>query len=139
MASKVKINTVQTARSVAPAFVSSRGRGRPIADLVREFEKTDPELVREKGLSGAALQAADLIRAMRKAAKLSQAGLAESIGVSQSRISEIEAGLGTQGPTWDVMSRIASACGMRLVLENQRAEYFAEETAVAMGDAPLYR
>jgi transcriptional regulator with XRE-family HTH domain len=51
---------------------------------------------------------------MRKAAGLSQSELAERIGVKQSRISEIESGVGTQGPTWEVMERIAAAFGQNL-------------------------
>jgi|SRR5262249_27435704 len=113
MAKKVEIETVERLRDVAPAEVSSKGRGRPIADLVEKLENSG-DLDSTAGLSSAALRAGDLIRTMRKTAGLSQSELAARMGVKQSRVSEIEAGLGAQGPTWDVMERVASACGRDL-------------------------
>lgn len=116
--SRVKFETVAAPRSVAPAQVSSEGRGRPVADLVEYFERVDSKFGERYGVSSAALRAGDLIRTMRKAAGLSQAELAKrmSATVTQARISELEAGIGRQGPTWDVMERIATACGKRLGL-----------------------
>lgn len=113
MANKLEIDTVVGQRDVAPARVSSKGRGRPIADLVEKLEKSG-KLVSTEGLSSAALRAGDLVRTMRRSAGLSQSELAAMMGVKQSRVSEIEAGLGSQGPTWDVMERVASACGRGL-------------------------
>jgi len=98
----------------APATVNSKDRGRPIADLVERIEHSNPKLAASKGLSSAALRAGDLVRTMRKEARLSQTQLADNLGVKQSRISEIEAGVGTQGPTLDLMERIAKACGKTL-------------------------
>lgn len=60
---------------------------------------------------GAALRAGNLVRQMRHEAGLSQRALGKALGVSQARISEIEAGTGAQGPTWMLMERIAEACG----------------------------
>jgi transcriptional regulator with XRE-family HTH domain len=116
MSSTVKFGTVDKLRSVVPAPVSSEGRGRPVADLVEHFEGEDPKFEQKYGLSSAALRAGDIIRTMRKAAGLSQAELAKrmSATVTQARISELEAGVGSQGPTWDVMERIAVACGRHL-------------------------
>jgi transcriptional regulator with XRE-family HTH domain len=94
--------------------VGSKGRGRPIADFVERLEQTHPGFPSKGDLSGAALRAGDLVRSMRKEAGLSQTDLADRMGVKQSRISEIEAGLGSQGPTWDVMERAATACGQSL-------------------------
>lgn len=138
MAVKVKVRSLPNARGVTPAFASSGERGRPVADLVRKLEKINPKLMRGKGLSSAAFEAADLVRNMRKAAGLSQVELARNIGVSQSRISEIEAGSGTQGPTWDVMSRIAHACGMYLVprISERKLEVYEEQ---ASSEMILYR
>ena len=100
-----------------PSAPSSGDRGRPIADLIEEFEAQDPAGVAEANISSAALRAADAIRAMRLEASLSQSELAARIGVKPSRISELEAGVGRQGPTWSVMERIASACGKSIVFE----------------------
>ena len=59
----------EEARSATPrATVSSKGRGRSVADLIEHFEKVAPEAVQKKGLSSAAFRAGELIRAMRKGA-----------------------------------------------------------------------
>jgi transcriptional regulator with XRE-family HTH domain len=110
MTEKIEIETAHKDRKVSPASVSSKARGRPVADLVERFERAGAKF---KDLSSAALRAGDLIRTMRKAAGISQAELADKMGVTQSRISEIEAGMGSQGPTWNVMERAAAACGKR--------------------------
>ena len=139
MATRVKFETVDTLRSVATAPVSSKGRGRPVADLVEYFEKADSNFGRKYGLSSAALRAGDIIRTMRKAAGLSQADLAQrmSATVTQARISELEAGTGSQGPTWDVMERIAAACGVRLIPNfSARGEDSALASKVEAGFPP---
>jgi HSP20 family protein len=116
MTNKMKVETTEKVRQVSPARVNSKARGRPIADLVEKFEGTGSL----KSLSSAALRAGDFIRTMRKAGGMSQAELANKIGVSQSRISEIEAGMGSQGPTWDVMERIATAFGKRWQIADEQ-------------------
>lgn len=63
---------------------------------------------------GAALRAGNLVRQIRKEAGLSQRALGKALGISQARISEIEAGAGAQGPTWALMERILAACGRTL-------------------------
>ena len=55
-----------------------------------------------------------LVRTIRREAGLSQRSLASAIGVSQARVSEIEAGLGKHGPSWEVMERIAAVCGREI-------------------------
>jgi transcriptional regulator with XRE-family HTH domain len=65
---------------------------------------------------GAALRAGALVRGMRKAIGYSQKDLAARLDISQARVSEIEAGVGPQGPTWALMERIAAACGRELGL-----------------------
>ncbi len=125
MSGRATYRTVEQAPSAAPRKAGGKGRGRPIADLIEYFEKVDPEGVKAAGLSSAALRAGDLIRKMRKEAGLSQAELAQKLtalnpgaSMSQARVSELEAGGGSQGPTWLVMEKIAEACGKRLgVLE----------------------
>jgi DNA-binding XRE family transcriptional regulator len=112
--SKLEIERSANRRDVRPAKVSSKGRGRPLSELVEKIERAAPDLAREKKLSSAAMRAGVLIRTMRKDAHLSQSELADKLGFSQARISEIEAGVGTQGPTWDLMERISAACGKTL-------------------------
>jgi ribosome-binding protein aMBF1 (putative translation factor) len=67
------------------------------------------------------LEGGRLVRRMREAADrgrgISQQELARRLGVSQARISTIERGNGHQGPTYELLKRIARAC--RLVLSAQ--------------------
>jgi ribosome-binding protein aMBF1 (putative translation factor) len=77
--------------------------------LIREIER-DEARSGEQTVSSAAFRAAAMIRTMRQAKKLSQKELAARLGVKQSRISELEAGMGSQGPTWDLIERVADAC-----------------------------
>lgn len=114
--SELSIRRSPRRRLVKPATVTSKGRGRPLSMLVEKLERSSPDLTREKKLSSAAMRAGALIRKMRKDAHLSQTELAGRLGLSQARVSEIEAGVGTQGPTWDVMERISAACGKILVV-----------------------
>jgi ribosome-binding protein aMBF1 (putative translation factor) len=128
MTKNVEVETTEKRRQVSPARVSSKARGRPIADLVEKFERAGSKL---ESLSSAALRAGDLVRTMRKDAGLSQAELANRMGVTQSRISEIEAGVGSQGPTWDVMERVMAACGMHVQFgPKQIFDVQVEESAV---------
>jgi transcriptional regulator with XRE-family HTH domain len=113
---KVTVETTEYERPAATSAASSKDRGRPLADLLEEFEASHPEEVAASGLSSAAMRAGDLIRSMRKAAGLSQSQLAREIGVAQSRVSEIESGSGTQGPTWDLIERVTAACGKSIML-----------------------
>ena len=64
------------------------------------------------------LEGGSLARRMREAADggrgVSQQELARRLGVSQARISAIERGSGPQGPTYELLKRIARACGVVL-------------------------
>ncbi|WP_035686569.1 helix-turn-helix transcriptional regulator [Bradyrhizobium sp. Cp5.3] len=111
---KLKVEKSQERRPRAVAEVSSKRGGRSLADLVERIERADANLAAEKKLSSAAMRAGEFVRAMRKDAGLSQSQLADKLGVSQARISEIESGVGIQGPTWDLMERISVACGKTL-------------------------
>lgn len=113
--------SARRARAETPALKSG-SRGRPLADLIEEFETQAPARVAEANVSGAALRAAHAIRSMRLEASLSQSELASKIGVKPSRISELEAGVGRQGPTWDVMERITTACGKDIAFLRHAAE-----------------
>jgi transcriptional regulator with XRE-family HTH domain len=93
---------------------AGRRRGRPLSDVAAALERRSPEDMRAAGLSSAAMRAGELIRGMRVTAGLSQAQLAARIGVGQPRIAELEVGAGRHGPSWDVMERIAAACGREL-------------------------
>lgn len=52
-----------------------------------------------------------MIHKIRKAKKLSQAGLAKKLGVSQARVAQIESGIGTAKITFDVLFNMLIALG----------------------------
>ena len=64
----------------------------------------------------AVLYAGSMVRRMREHAGLSQKQLAERIGTSQPHISDIERGIGLQGPTYLMLARAARACELGLTL-----------------------
>jgi DNA-binding XRE family transcriptional regulator len=64
----------------------------------------------------ASRNASDLIKRMRAIRGLSQSQLAKRMGIAPSRIVELEAGNGPQGPTVDMLARIATACEVTLSL-----------------------
>jgi DNA-binding XRE family transcriptional regulator len=84
--------------------------------LIEAIETDDQVTLRPLTVSSAAFRAAAIVRTMRRASNLSQQELAERLGLSQARISEIEAGVGAQGPTWDLMERIADACDSKILI-----------------------
>jgi DNA-binding XRE family transcriptional regulator len=94
--------------------LSSGDRGAPISGLFPRAEKKNPGIEERVGLSSAALRAGELVRGMRKANGWTQTQLADMLGWDQVRISNIERGEGTRGPTFDVLTKIAEACGFDL-------------------------
>ena len=97
---------------VQPQVVGNLNKAVPLTELIAEIESGEGE----RDFSSASFRAATLVRSMRKDAAFSQRDLATRIGVTQARISEIEAGLGKHGPSWDVMERIAAVCGREIGL-----------------------
>jgi predicted XRE-type DNA-binding protein len=53
----------------------------------------------------------DMIVKIRKAKKMPQAVLAKKLGVSQSRVAQIESGIGTSKVTFDVLFHILTSLG----------------------------
>lgn len=93
----------------APGARGRADRHGPLRQTLAAIDVEDPDF-------SAGLRIAALVREMRKGAKLSQSALGRQIGVSQARISELEAGLGRQGPSFLLMERIAAACGRGFAL-----------------------
>jgi ribosome-binding protein aMBF1 (putative translation factor) len=89
---------------------------------IEEFER---ELATIPGMSQliveerANLCAAEFIRHSREVADLSQAELAEEIGITQARVSQLERAESPEGPSIAMLARVAKACGrnLRLTLE----------------------
>jgi len=75
-----------------------------------------PDIVGKVRAREAIHMAGQLVRRMREKAGLSQGALAEATNTAQSAISDIERGVGSQGPTVAVLNKIALACGEVLVL-----------------------
>jgi hypothetical protein len=63
------------------------------------------------------LEAARFVRRIRSQAGLSQAGLAEAMGVAQARVAELEMAKSKRGPTITTLARAAKACGGTLKLD----------------------
>jgi transcriptional regulator with XRE-family HTH domain len=61
--------------------------------------------------ASAALEGGRLVRGLRTWAGFSQIELAHRLGVSQPRVSAIEAGTGRDGLTYALLKRIVTACG----------------------------
>ncbi len=96
------------------SVVGDPAKAVPLTELVAEIESGEGDRGVDRDFSSASFRAAMLVRTMRREASLSQRNLAAAIGVSQARVSEIEAGLGKHGPSWDVMERIAAICGREI-------------------------
>jgi DNA-binding XRE family transcriptional regulator len=79
-----------------------------------------PELIEEETAS---LHAAHFVEQARKQAKLSQADLAEKIGVSQARVSQMEKGEGPYGLSISLLERVAAACGGVLQIKFKKAQH----------------
>ena len=124
---------------VATRRAKGRARGASLKDLVSELEQDHPDLAAQAGVSSAAVEAGDMIRAARQAAGLSQRELAAAAGLHQSAISSIERGEGKDGPTYRKMRAIADALGMRMAFmsgedfrDHRSARDVAPEEALAV-------
>ncbi|MGH8120087.1 MAG: helix-turn-helix domain-containing protein [Gammaproteobacteria bacterium] len=78
-------------------------------------ELTLPELAKSLGVSIAEVREKqrliDLIIKVRRERRLSQAALAKKLGISQSRIAQIESGIGTATVSFDVLLGILVELG----------------------------
>jgi len=79
------------------------------SDLLR-----DPADVELFEATSAALEAGSLVRCFREHAHLSQAALADRVGVSEVRIIQIEGAEGHDIPTYALLRKLALACGINL-------------------------
>lgn len=81
-------------------------------EALQRFSESAPRLYEE--LRAPAIEAGDLIRGARKAADLTQIELATKTGLPQSAISDLERGVGVDGPTYRTLSNIGTVLGLRL-------------------------
>jgi transcriptional regulator with XRE-family HTH domain len=99
---------------IGHAEVASGGRGASFAGLLDRVESKYPGIEEKVGLSSAALRAGQWIREMRQARGWTQTQLAHRLGWDQERISNLERGEGTRGPTFDVLQKVTAACDYEL-------------------------
>ena len=88
----------------------------------------------------AAVAAGDLVRRLRDRRNMTQSTLARRAGTTQAHLSEIERGVGRNGPTVGTLSRILRELDDRLVVQSQaeRAEGLAADvTPGALVDLPV--
>ncbi len=111
-----------------PVFARTAPAGKTLSQVLGRIEAEHGDDLARAGVSSAAVEAGELVRAMRHAAGLSQAKLADATGIAQPDISDIERGTGKDGPTFQRLRLIAAACGMRLAAV--RAELAAATPAV---------
>lgn len=85
---------------------------------LNELVGPSPTFAEQVRRSQDVLEGGSLVRRMRDMADgrtgISQEELARRLGLSQARISAIERGGGPQGPTYELLKRIARACGLVL-------------------------
>jgi DNA-binding XRE family transcriptional regulator len=88
-------------------------------------EMSTEELARSLGLNAKEVQEKQklmqLIVKTRKSKGLSQAALAKKVGVSQSRIAQIESGVGTSKVTFDVLLSVLSVLGYGFTIVPKKA------------------
>jgi transcriptional regulator with XRE-family HTH domain len=81
-------------------------------------EVTTDELAKSLGVSASEVQEkqklVELIIKTRKSSNISQTVLAKKLGVTQSRIAQIESGIGTSKITFDVLFNILRSLGLSL-------------------------
>lgn len=119
------VQPAEPGQSITKADVTSGKRGKPFADLLARVEEKYPGIENEVGVSSAAVRAGQWIREMRVARGWTQTQLAQKLGWEQERVSNLERGEGTRGPTFDVMHRVATACGYELKFSPLAAPKYA--------------
>jgi DNA-binding transcriptional regulator YiaG len=136
MTKEAKVDLAAKVRTPAPARATSGMRGQPMDLVLQALEARDPNAAKATGLTSAGMRAGAIVRGMRRTAGLSQAGLAARIGVTQERVSELERGAGPQGPTYELLDRIAVVCGMVLMpLKQEMATLIQGTDAVRLNQA----
>ena len=95
---------VETAQGKPDALEALRQRGMEADGFLEGYEAR-----------AVIMRVAREIRSMRINAGLTQTQLARRAGMSQPEISRLEAGVGTQGPGVETLSRLAAACNKEFV------------------------
>ena len=100
-----------------------------IADYAADI-KTDRRMRAAWLEVAAARMAANLLRTVRMRHDLNQQDMAELLGVSQARISQVESGRVEDIPSLELIYRFLDACGERLVLSSESSMYQTVEAPI---------
>jgi transcriptional regulator with XRE-family HTH domain len=84
--------------------------------LLETLVERDPSFAEGSAIYDLVSSLCSSLKRMRTAAGLKQAELAEKLGVSQGRISQIESGLPDHTPSVEMIARFAHACGFTPVV-----------------------
>jgi len=113
------------------AFGATSGSGTPfdLDSLIAD----DPEARQAARAAEIATAVGEMVRRTRTAHRVTQSDLAERTGSSQAHVSELERGLGPNGPTVVTLGRIMDELGEEMVIETgrERAAWNAEQAAEA--------
>jgi transcriptional regulator with XRE-family HTH domain len=120
---------------MAVGKASPVSRPATIADYAADIN-TDPRMRAAWLEVSAARMAAGLLRAARLRHELSQIAMAEALGVSQARISQVESGRVEDIPSLELISRFLDACGERLVLSSESSMHQAVAVAPVTIETP---
>ncbi len=93
-------------------------RNSDLLRLLPEGDETDQAIAVFELADDVAAQ----LRGLRKRAGLNQTQLAEKLGVTQSRISQLESGLVDHAPSLEMIARFATACGARPTMSFEQAD-----------------
>jgi transcriptional regulator with XRE-family HTH domain len=91
----------------------------------------DPSVKRAAEAAEIAASVGELIRQLRTTTGMTQTELADRVGTTQAHLSELERGLGRNGPTTATLARLVSELGDDLVVMTRREETRRAEAAVA--------
>jgi len=94
------------------AMRGNRFVGGSLRETVRAAEAREPGFAAAVEAEFNRLQVARRVRALREKRRLTQAGLAEKVGTTQSAIARLESGRVL--PNLDLLARIAAALGLRV-------------------------
>jgi transcriptional regulator with XRE-family HTH domain len=139
-------------RKVNPDVITDGMHKQDVAPFQESFEVLAQEMARALPAwsdklehDSPAERAGLFLRTMRNAAGLSQTRLGEIARIKQADISNLENGEGKQGPTFDVLARIADACGFYITFaaktetEARHGEEMAEHHGRPAGGHRLVR
>jgi len=96
-----------------------------------------PEVEQAALSARAAIALGDLVRELRTGAGVSQHELAERVGSTQAHISELERGLGRNGPTVGIIARIIHELNDEIVIDTKKRREQRETDLIAAAQASV--